>query len=101
MQVQHTGKTVWLKYMLQSLLFFLFLPLAVLRSINPVKVAPFLRNAEHHKVKFIAKQQELPNIKPASYIAESKREIHNKIVFFGKFANIAPGITDAVNLTRD
>ncbi len=51
----------------------LFAPIVapLLRSVDPVKVAAFLKESERYEMEILAKQAEVPSLKPAPYTGSS------------------------------
>ena len=78
-----------------------FAPVAapVLRSVDPVKVARFLKERERYELEISAKQAEVPSLKVLPYTASIDRSLLKNLFFMGKFDSIAADASSAKDLT--
>ena len=69
----------------------LFAPVTapILRSVDPVKVAQFLKEREQYELEIASKQSELPTLKSLPYSASVDQSLLKNLVFMGKFDEIA------------
>lgn len=73
----------------------------ILRSVDPVKVARFLKECERYELEITAKQSELPTLKVLPYTASIDRSLIKNLFFMGKFDSIADGVTSASDLNDE
>lgn len=80
----------------------LFTPIAapILRSVDPVLVAKFLREHERYEIEVESKKAEIPSLTVTPYRASIDRALLNHLVFMGEFETIAPN-TEAKQLTDE
>lgn len=70
----------------------------VLRSVDPVEVARFLKERERYELEITAKTFEVPSLKPLLYSASIDRSPLKNLFFMGKFDSIASEVTDVSRL---
>lgn len=80
-----------------------FAPIAapILRSVDPIQVAKFLKERERYELEIQAKQAQVPSLTTLPYSASIDRALLKSLVFMGKFDVIAPAVEKAQDLTDD
>lgn len=73
----------------------------MLRSIDPVNVARFLKECERYEIEIAAKQVEVPTLKVLLYTASVDRTLIKSLFYMGKFDDIAPDVATVKDLTTD
>lgn len=73
----------------------------ILRSVDPVKVARFLRERERYEIEIEAKQMEVPTLKSLPYTASIDRTLLKSLFYMGEFDTLAPGAGTAKDLSND
>lgn len=73
----------------------------MLRTIDPVNVARFLKERERYEIEIAAKQVEVPTLKVLPYTASVDRTLLKSLFYMGKFDDIAPDIATVKDLTTD
>ena len=70
----------------------LFTPISapILRSVDPVEIARFIKERDRYEVEIESKQGELPNLKLLPYQASIDRSLLKKLLFMGDFEDFAP-----------
>lgn len=73
----------------------LFTPISapILRSIEPVQVARFLKERERYELEVQSKQTEMPSLLITPYTASVDRSLLKHLLFMGSFDEIAPDAT--------
>lgn len=71
-------------------MFFQPLKHPILRSVDPVKVADFLREREIYEMEIKEKQKEVPSLSLASYRVSNDPGLLRRMHFLGRFNKIAP-----------
>lgn len=73
----------------------IFTPIAapVLRSVDPLRVAIFLKERERYELEVESKSLELPSLKPVLLTASIDRSLLRSLIYMGEFEDIAPGVT--------
>ena len=71
----------------------------VLRSVDPIQVARFLKERERYELEITAKQADVPTLKALPYTASIDRSLLKNLFFMGKFDTIAEGVANAKDLT--
>ncbi len=79
----------------------LFAPIAapVLRSVDPVEAARFVRERERYELEITSKQVEMPTLKVLPYTASVDRTLLKSLFYMGKFDEIAKDATNVADLT--
>ncbi len=65
----------------------------MLRSMDPVKVAAFLKERELYEIEVGEKRKEIPTLTVAPYTVSVDRTLLKNMCFLRRFENIAPGLT--------
>jgi len=80
-----------------------FAPVAapILRSLEPIDVAKFLKERERYEVEIEAKKADLPSLKPLPYTASIDRSLLKQVFVIGKLDTIAPDAVTISDLTDD
>ena len=80
-----------------------FAPIAapVLRSVDPIQVARFLKERERYELEIAAKKTEVPSLKVLPYSASIDRTLLKNLFFMGKFDTIAPTTSTAAELSDE
>lgn len=73
----------------------------VLRTVDPVKVARFVKEREQYETEVEEKSKEVPNLTKASYKVSVDKSLLETMLFLGKFDSIAPDATSVSDLTDD
>ncbi len=73
----------------------------MLRSVDPVQVAKFLKERERYELEIMSKQADVPNLKRLLYTAIVDRTLLKSLFFMGKFDHIAQEAKSVSNLTDD
>lgn len=73
----------------------MFTPISppVLRSIDPVDVAVFLKERERYEIEVESKSTEIPTMKAAPYTASIDRTLLKNLIYMGKLHSISPNAT--------
>lgn len=81
----------------------LFLPISapILRSVDPVQVARFLKERERYEIEISSKQSELPSLRELPFTASIDRSLLKSLFYMGKFDSLAPNATQVNDLTND
>ena len=81
----------------------IFAPISapVLRSVDPVRVASFLKERERYELEITAKQTEIPSLKTVPYTASIDRTLLKSLFYMGKFYLVAPNAASANELTDE
>ena len=82
-----------------------FAPIAapVLRSVDPVQVASFLKERERYELEILSKQADLPNLKALPYTASIDRTLLKSLFFMGnstispKASHLRPASTTSIS----
>lgn len=61
----------------------------MLRSVDPIQVARFLKKRERYDLEIISKQTEVPSLKVLPYIVSIDRSLLKNLSFLGQFDTIA------------
>ncbi|MEM1369510.1 MAG: hypothetical protein AAGG02_16175 [Cyanobacteria bacterium P01_H01_bin.15] len=79
----------------------IFTPISapILKSVDPIDVAAFLKERERDEVEITAKKGELPSLSMLPYSASIDRSLLKSLFFMGKFDTIAPKVTEAKDLS--
>lgn len=72
----------------------------LLQSIEPSKVAKYLKQRNRYELEIETKQAEVPSLSVLRYKASINHELLDNIVFMGEFESIAPN-TDTENFTDE
>jgi len=80
-----------------------FAPIAapILRSVDTIKVARFLKERERYEIEISAKQAEAPSLKTLPYSASIDRTLLKSLFYMGKFDTVAPDAATFKDLTDD
>lgn len=73
----------------------------ILRSVDPVQIARFLKERERYELEIAAKQSDLPSLSVLPYNASIDRSLLKNLFFMGKFDHIADGIDRAAEVTDE
>lgn len=65
----------------------------VLRSVDPVRVAAFLKERERYELEIEAKATELPSLKPVAWTASIDRSLLRSLIYMGDLEAFAPGVS--------
>lgn len=72
----------------------------VLRSVDPVCVAAFLKERERYELEVKAKAIEMPSLTPVALVASIDRSLLRSLIYMGELEKVAPGVS-ANNVTDD
>jgi len=80
-----------------------FVPVAapILKSVDPVQVAVFLKDRDRYEREIASKQAEIPTLTVLPYTASIDLSLLEDLFFMGKFDKIAPSAEEADNLTDE
>lgn len=80
-----------------------FAPIAapILRSVDPIKVAVFLKERERYEIEIESKKLQIPSLSALPYKASIDRTLLKNLLFMGKFDEIAKDATEASQLSDD
>lgn len=73
----------------------------ILRSVDPVKVAKFLKERERYEIEIRSKQSEVPSLRPLAFTASIDRTLLKSLYYMGEFDTLAPDASSAKELTDD
>ena len=81
----------------------LFTPISapILRSVDPVEIARFIKERDRYEVEIESKQGELPNLKPLPYQASIDRSLLKNLLFMGDFEEFAPDAETVEEISND
>lgn len=65
----------------------------VLRSVDPVRVALFLKERERYELEVQAKSVEIPSLKPVALTASIDRSLLRSLIYMGELEGVAPGVS--------
>ncbi|CAN8076723.1 unnamed protein product [Agarophyton chilense] len=73
----------------------------ILRSVDPVEVARFLKERERYELEVTAKQSQVPSLEVLPYKASVDRSLLKSLHYMGKFEKLAPNAQSFKDLTDD